>query len=330
VLERQASLFLRPKLWAALGYLRAVDVNAYHAELEAIWGAPGLRRHLRFLLIDFVGQQVRPTDREAMLLERALCLPHERWPAFRALSGSPGWFTRFAQTFIADSMSESDESAGRMVGVLSRAVLFAADEVVQLLRERWMPHAGNDVRTWMVLQDVPRWTHGAVELLCTVAGRTDISPHLVDHLVGTIGVEHPEPALRLARARVDRQLVVARAEADELARKPRPVLDSLDERVAWSLTKDPSSPLRDLVNQRHGWESLPALAEKSPSAFLDILWPWFERCFDALRAYEGGREGRLGYALGYHASFKFEDRDEEGMPEPALLAGLRTAAEHLA
>ena len=84
VLARQASIFLRPKLWAALTYLRSADMMSYEGELSTIWGAEGLRRHLRLLLIDFLGQQTAPTDHE-------VC-PHgkgaqERWGAFHCVSG---------------------------------------------------------------------------------------------------------------------------------------------------------------------------------------------------------------------------------------------------
>jgi hypothetical protein len=50
------------------------------------------RRHLRLLLIDFLGQQVSPSDAEALLMQQALKSPRERAVAFRAMSGSSGWF----------------------------------------------------------------------------------------------------------------------------------------------------------------------------------------------------------------------------------------------
>jgi len=38
VLERQASIFLRPKVWAALTYLRSADMAAFDEEIGVIWG----------------------------------------------------------------------------------------------------------------------------------------------------------------------------------------------------------------------------------------------------------------------------------------------------
>ena len=329
VLNRQDSLFLRPKLWAALTYLRDAELNAYHGEIEAIWHAPSLRRHLRYLLFEFIGQQAKPTDREALLMEQALQLREERWPAYRALVGSPGWFERFRYSFIANCMGESDEAANAMVDVLARALPLAEDDVLELVNEHWMPDPNNDLRSWRVIYDAPRWSDAALEVACRVVGRSEIAQHFIDYVVETIGVEQPEAALKLVRARLDRDLAVAEARAEELAEEVLPEDASTEERVDWELKRKPRIPIRELIDQGQGWESLSSLAENVPSAFLDTLWPWFERCFKALRAHTEEREGRLGYALGLDAEFQFE-QESEGLPEPALLSGLRTAAERLA
>ena len=164
VLERQTSLFFRSKLWAGLSYLRNVDINAYHNELDAIWTAPDLRKHLQLLLIDFLGQEKIPTDREALLLAQALQLPEQRWPAYRALAGSPGWFDRFRNSFIANCMDESDEAASAMVDVLARAWPFAEDTVLELVKERWLPDRDHDSRSWMVIYSAPRWSDAVLEV----------------------------------------------------------------------------------------------------------------------------------------------------------------------
>ena len=41
--ERTNSLFIRPKMWAALTYLREVEPASYASELLAIWQLPQLR-----------------------------------------------------------------------------------------------------------------------------------------------------------------------------------------------------------------------------------------------------------------------------------------------
>ena len=337
VLERQESLFLRPKLWAALTYLREAEPNAYHRELEAIWNTPGLRRHLRYLLIEFIGQQTEPTEREEVLMVEALRLPAQKARAYRSLSGSPGWFNRFHRTFIADAMSEDDETASQMIDVLVRAWSFAPLNVEQLLRDRWAQYPEHDTRTWWVLQNAPHWTDEVLAIACSIVQRTDIGPFQIDHVIGTIGVNQPEAALQLVRARLDHELDIAQAHSAELAKEEKPEFDSgaedagwSAEEVAWAFEKNPKIPLKKLIEDRNGWDTLPTLAEHAPSSFLKILWPWFERCFEALSELSENRLGDLEYPLSHEADFRFDEEEDTGSRVPALLGALRTAAEQLA
>ena len=331
VLDRQSSLFLRPKLWVGLNYLRGVAPNAYRHELESIWEQPDLRDHLRLLLIDFLGHQSEPTDREALLMAQALGAPnHHRWQAYRAISGSPGWFRRFRQTFIAEGMHESEQTANAATGVLVRAWVFSADEVVALLRENWLPDARHDARSWWVLQNAPSWTEAGLATACTIVERTEIGPHLFDHVVATVGMNQPESALRLVRARLVRDLDAARAETAERSGIPEPAFGSLDEEMVWIMENDPRRPLQALVEESQGWESLPALAEQAPVAFLEILWSWFEECFRALSAASETPREDVHYPLGMDADFRFAEENDSGLSESGLLAGLRSASERLA
>ena len=251
VLTRQESLFLRPKLWAALTYLRDAEPKAYQGELEAVWNAPKLRRHLRYLLIEFIGQQAEPTDREALLMEQALQLQEERWTAYRALTGSPGWFERFGSNFVADCMSESDGSADQMVGVLSGAWAFAGDDVVCLLLDRWAPEIHHDLRSWTVLERAPHWSEEALELARTIVSRTEMASFSIDHVTATIGAVQPEVALHLNRAYLDRQLTVAQAEAHELV-KSRPQVQELrrEDRVG---RQEQSTQCPDQTDKERPW-----------------------------------------------------------------------------
>src|SRR5262249_40104038 len=90
-LKRQSALFLRPRVWSALRYLRAADPTSYNREVGRLWHAD-LRRHLRRLLIDFLGQVTDPTDREAVWLMDALGRPDFRTTVLGAVRGNAGWF----------------------------------------------------------------------------------------------------------------------------------------------------------------------------------------------------------------------------------------------
>lgn len=330
VLERQSSLFLRPKLWAGLTYLRATDLNAYHGELEEIWRAANLRTHLRVLLIDFVGAQPEPTDREALLMEEALTGGEQRLRAFRALSGSEGWFRRFAESFIAQAMKMGGAFADVQMEVLSRALSFATDSVVQLLKERWLPDARNDTRAWRVIQSTSNWTLDIQDVALIVLGRTEIAPAIIDNQVSLIGLEHPDFALQLVRARLSRDLARAIGEAERIMAMPRPASATTEQAIAWRLRNDPSELIREPLKRGDEWDSLAAIAEQFPLAFLDIMWPWFLEAFRALERFSDESGQRAGYPLAFEADYRFNGESHLDLPEPTLLGSLRIAVEKIA
>jgi hypothetical protein len=149
VRERQPSLFIRPKLWAALTYLRDVEPPAYEAELQAIWSIQGLRLHLRNLLIEFLGQQSKPTSTEAALMKQALS-SGDRRVALRAMIGSSGWLDLFGSTHIATAMVTKDEPS-LAAAILEKAWSFAPATVSSLLEKRWLQDAAFDSYTWTIL-----------------------------------------------------------------------------------------------------------------------------------------------------------------------------------
>ena len=326
VVERQSSLFVRPKLWAGLNYLRDVDPNTYHRELESIWNAPDLRRHLRYLLIEYLGHQSDPSNKEAQLMEIALGSPKERARAYRAVSGSSGWFTRLKTKFIAEAMCESGETADLMIGVLIGVWDSAPAQVENLLWERWAADSQHDRRSWRVLQDAPHWTDTVLSMGCSIVKRTDIHPFEFDSVVATVGVKQPTVALRLVRARLVQALASAQVACAKRAEEPTPTFEDDEEHARWMIDQD-KNPLKKLLEGSQGRDSVAALGEHAPALFLHILWPWFEECFNTLKEVSNRGEARLGYALPYDADFRFEQEHETPLPEPPLLAGLRTAAE---
>jgi nucleoside phosphorylase len=330
VLERQSSLFLRPKLWSGLTYLRAVDRDAYHDETETIWRTETLRPHLRVLLIDFLGAQHDPTDREALLMDDALTHEKTRPRGFRALSGSEGWFGRFHASFIAQAMTASEETANLQIEVLSRAMTFAPEEALRLLRAQWLPDARHDSRAWWVLQSVQRWTPDMLDIALVIIGRSDIGPHMIDHVAGTIGVEQPDFALKLVRARLSRDLAAAVEAAEARASKPEPAFATPEDEMAWRMSEDPREPIKRLIEYGDDWDSLPALAEEAPASFLDALWPWYVKAFEALARAAGERDVRVGYALTYDADYRFEGESDLDLPEHALLSAARIAVQQAA
>lgn len=330
VLKRVSSLLLRPKLLTGLSYLRDVEPNIYHDELEIIWNADNLRRHLRVLLIDFLGRQAEPTDREARVMAEALNAPDQRAEAFRAMIGSRGWFALFRDRHIAEGMRSSDEDANLQIGILGRAWDFAPHDVERLLRTHWMPDSRHDERTWWVLQEARQWTEAMLDCACRIVTRTPIDHFRIDFVVGSIGVDQPDLALRLVLAQLNRDLDEAKEESAERAKRTMPALNADAERYIWLSENQPSGPLKELIEGRDASDTLLALAEHAPSTYLEILWPWYEQCLNTLRERTEDYPGLPAYALDKEANFKFAQDQTMGLSEPTLLAALRIAVERLA
>ncbi|TIM26852.1 MAG: hypothetical protein E5Y63_27235 [Mesorhizobium sp.] len=324
VLEREASLFVRPKLWTALTYLREVEPVTYLAELSVIWSVPTLRVHLRHLLIEFLGQQSEPTNQEALLMDEAL-RSENRLIALQAIIGSTGWFERLQSSIAAAMMSPTECSTA--VAILNRAWNSAADRVTALVRAYWLPDQKFDHFTMSVVQTCPHWTGDVLDIALIVTGRTEISAYEFDHIVGTLGAEQPTAALKLVLAQLDARLATAIAEAELRASESPP--ENEHEYISWRISHSPTHSITKVVENSNGWDSLEALAKAQPLEFLNLLWPWFRKATDALRRFSHESEGP-GFSLQYLLDFRFDGESSLDLPEHPLLGALRTAAEELA
>jgi hypothetical protein len=190
---RETSLFIRPKLWAALTYLRDVELPSYEAELQAIWNRPNLRLHLRHLIVEFLGQQSDPHGSEAEVILSAL-KSGDRRTALQAIVGSKGWFTRFKSTEIPRAML-NDSEVGVASAILARATEFAPEDVLTLIEKHWITNKEFDGYAWQVLQDAPNWTDEHLRLASIIADRSDIAPFAFDHIILIVGAERPVLAM---------------------------------------------------------------------------------------------------------------------------------------
>jgi nucleoside phosphorylase len=324
VLERESSLFVRPKLWAALSYLRGVEQPTYETELKAIWTRPQLRLHLRYLLIEFLGQQATPSEAEVVFFEAALS-SNNRQAALQAMVGSPGWFARLKHTAIASAMSDPKE-ANVVSGILARACTFAPDAVVEMIESRWLPNKDFDGLTWHVLQECPAWTEKNLEIASLIVQRSPISSWVFDYTLSTIGAERAVIAMKLALARLRAELAEAVREADRRAALP---LEEGEDPLSRYMRSSPSEPLTKLVEQSDGWDALEALAKTDAANFLAILWPWFQEVLRQLRRFKDDVEDKA-FPVRYALDFRFEEEDSLKLGEHPLLGALRAAAETLA
>ncbi|WP_425259826.1 AAA family ATPase [Rubrivivax sp. RP6-9] len=330
VLARNDSLFVRPKAWAALAYLRDAEQESYEVELSAIWSAPGLRKHLRFLLVEFMGSQPQPTDKEELLLATAGEEPNLLPFVLKAIAGSPGWFSRFGANLIAQAMGDS-RTADLCVPILEAAWAFAPDRVSELVLEHWVAAEANDRRTLYVLEGAPQWTPALIEAAKRVVVRSQLQGFHADHFVSTVGAREPVVAIELLRHVLEAELTRRIAEANRLqkvADEQRPAEGEPD--LSWHIEHSPHEPLENLLSDRQSWGSVPALAAAAPREFVEVLWPWYVRAFRSLLELSATEPPYLSFPLPYRADFRFEGEDRNSLEPPALLEAIATAVEELA
>jgi len=327
VLDRQASIFIRPKLWAALTYLRQADLNAYSQEITAILGEPSLRRHLRRLCIEFLGQQKAPETFEVRLIETEFAAGNQEI-IFQSIAGSPGWFNQLLHKYIEPAMEAEPDKLGYVTGALSRAWDFGSEDIVKAIRKKWLADARYDGATWNVLQACEVWNDAVMEVAQAVLARTVIADWALTHLVSILGVDQPKYASALVRASLDHALELATSESEKLSAAP--AAETEEQEIERLMLRSPSEPFKKLLEGNAGWNGLEELGKAHPVEFLDAVWPWLEHVLENLKALSNYDPERLGFALPYEGDFRFEGETTLGVPAGPLLTAFQEAVETLA
>lgn len=175
-------------------------------------------------------------------------------------------------------MIQSDETANCAVGILSHAITFDPEGVLALAKECWLPDPAHQQPPLVVVPGGHQLTDETLEIAAKVIGRANLAPRMIDHLAGTIGIEQPDIALKIVLARLRRDLADAVGAAHARATKPRPAFAAPIEEMARRMRQNPREPVKQLIERGDEWDSLPALAEQAPQAFLNILGPGTATC----------------------------------------------------
>ena len=134
VFARQHAVHVRPTLWAVLSYLRNADRSRYHSELERFRQGT-LRLHVRYLLIDFLGQISDPDEIEVLTLSHWLVHSEDRHRVLIAIRGREAWFRVLLRSHLPTVMHWPITELWPMIGVITAAWSFARNECIALSRE---------------------------------------------------------------------------------------------------------------------------------------------------------------------------------------------------
>lgn len=327
VLERQDSLFVRAKVWSALNYLRGAEVKSYERELIKIWETKDLRRHLRLLLIEFLGQVAQPLEFEKTCIAEVLNSPELRMLGLKAIGTSSGWFPHFASTAIRDAMLGTDPEAVQASRILGLAWKTDGERVIRLIKEYWLPHPESDTCSWMTVNECPLWTDEVEEIAATVLKRSPITIWHVGHAAMTLAVEQPDVALRLVRAKLDFLL----AEANGRPEPPQfPVDGTEDEKTIWHIRHDGTKPFDDLLDAVE-WVDIPTLAEAAPTAFLQFCWSWYVSVFSEILGRTDGKGVTHIYPGQYALEIEMTPSESRAASrEKPVMSAIQNAVEELA
>ncbi|MEG4521070.1 MULTISPECIES: ATP-binding protein [unclassified Microcoleus] len=324
VLQRQDGLFVRPVLLSSLNYLRETSRKEYHIQLQRLLQSE-LRLHIRTLLLEFVGGQKDPDDTEAHIFLPLLKSETEGQRLLAAVSGSPGWFFRLRdRPDFRQWLDKSPEQAVYCLPLLSLAILFSPEDVLELLEECWLSNRAYDTLSFRILVNLQQWTDRVVTLASQIVRRSQTSKWDISALAEQIAENSPELAPNLWRAYLDWQLEQALTKANE----PLPELPSNateEQRAVHTYIHRSFKEVEYLIKGEKTFYKLEGFAEATPKAFLDSVWPWFLDTINLI-AYQQENSFFVGYRDDSATNNIFQVKFPPGAVVRALLVAVSELA----
>lgn len=327
VLQRQDALFVRPTLWSTLVYLRGAHKAAYHVEFDKLWQTATLRIHIRFLMMEFLGQVTDPDEQEAAWLLPVLEEPRTVRRALWVMQGSPGWFKLVSNSYLPGIMTSGKETAWQATWFLTRAWSFAREEILALVERYWLPSVEKDSHSFQVLESLNVWDERSCGFIETILKRTPVQSMHVCWLASTVSVSSPELAPRIVATQLWAELERAKSEVGEnilslpeVEEEANPIVRSI--RSSDKLER----PYRNVLESSN-WHDLEVISEAAPIHFLESVFPWFVKLVEEI-AYE-----EHPFVVQYRgdSSLATSDRpDREWSQHYPVVAAIKTAIKTVA
>lgn len=274
VIQRQDGLFVRPILLRTLAYLRDASPKTYSKELAKLWKTGGLRSHIKNLLVEFIGSVENPNEIELSCLLPLFEDDKLKYKTLLSIAGSHGWFNAIKDTILPIIMCEGAQFAHMFIPIFSRALTFAKEDVLRLLKYYWLNDRSYDEPILNLLTHLKDWDQTSVDIVTDITKRHD--SHWIPYLAEIVSQNTPELAPKIVRADFDRRWELALKEALEYKPHPPPPQDAGEtEKAIYELSHNKRDIIERLLRQDKGWHDLSMIAETSPKAFIGSIWPWF-------------------------------------------------------
>jgi hypothetical protein len=320
VIQRQDGLFIRPILLRTLAYLRDASPKTYSKELAKLWKTKGLRSHIKNLLVEFIGSVENPNEIELSCLLPLFEDDKLKYKTLLSLAGSHGWFNAIKDTILPIIMCEGAQFAHMFIPIFSRALTFAKEDVLRLLKYYWLNDRSYDEPILNLLTHLKDWDQTSVDIVTDITKRHD--SHWIPYLAEIVSQNTPELASKIVRADFDRRWKLALKEASEYELPPPPPPEAGEtEKAIYELSHNKKDTIKRLLRQDKGWHDLSMIAESSPKAFIDNLWPWLLKVVDKIA------NEPHPYVTGYqedHSIGTYPEKDgmSEDQPISALSKGV--------
>ncbi|MGR3179968.1 MAG: phosphoribosyltransferase-like protein [Candidatus Anammoxibacter sp.] len=321
VTERQDGLFVRPILLRTLAYIREASPKTYSQELEKLWKTDGLRTHIRDLLTEYVGSAGSPNRVELSCLLPLLNDEELKYKIILIIAGSPGWFNAIKNTILPKIMCDDHGFAHMSVPILSRALNFAKDDVLDLIKKYWFNNNAYDEHIINVFSNLKDWDETFVDIVVIIARR--YKSHLVPYLAEFVSQSKPELASRIVKADFDRQW--------NLALKYKPPMPpeeeaSDDEKAIYALSNNKKDIFKRLLEQDNRWHGLSLIAETSPNEFVNDIWPWFMNVISKIN-YEPNPFLAIYQADASSWSCQMVEKMDDDKPVPAIAKAINVLSQ---
>jgi len=282
VLKRQDALFVRPTLWSTLIYLRGADKAAYHAEFDRLWKTEKLRIHVRFLMMEYLGQVTEPDEQEATWLLPALENLRTVRRTLWVMQGNTGWFKLVAGTYLPGIMAAEKDVAWHATWFLSSAWSFAREEILASIERYWLPSIEKDSHSFRVLETLNAWDERSCGFIETILRRTPVQSMNVCWLSSTVSVSAPQLAPRIVATQLWSELERAKSEVEKNVEKLPEVEEDTNPLVRSIRHSDAlERPYRNVL-ESSDWHDLEVIAEAAPREFIEGVFPWFVALVEAI------------------------------------------------
>jgi len=277
VLKGPQGLFERSLLVQVLAYLRGTETTIYERELTELLFAPGLRVHLRLLILGWVGALPDPADSELAIVHRWATDSERQAQLLNAFSGNAAWFDWLNQGLLSQWLTNDDEKPLNATVVYLRKIINARPAAVF---EHLMCFIGRnqewDAAVSFVLSGLTDWNNEqAIDLLCNLLARGATSGYegICFH---NMADSNPAGGCRALQVFLDYQLNTLLAqEAAVRGEKANSSQAGNGQRLDWFWWE------QDSLVSYHVDELMSRAVEVAPEVFIEYLLPWLLRAISA-------------------------------------------------